>query len=99
MKFKTLDSSRITLIIFIIITILFIFISFTNIYEKFYGAPQYLNHKSKSFDAEREMINRCGLDGAWLANPSKCFDCETSAIDQAGGDISGGFLAKTIKYY
>lgn len=105
MKFRILDSSRITIIIFILITLLFIFISLLNIYEAFSWdgmpdqIPEYLKHKSKSFDAESEMIRRCGIDGAWKSNPTSCFDCETSAVDQADGDIRGGFLAKSIKYY
>lgn len=60
---------------------------------------KYLQHKSKCFDCEDDMISRVGVDGAWMANPSKTFSAETDGIAQAGGDISGGFLGKTMKYY
>jgi hypothetical protein len=45
------------------------------------------------------MINRVGTDGAWMANPSKTFSAETDGIAQSSGDLSGGFLGKTMKYY
>ena len=61
--------------------------------------PQYLQHKSKCFDCEADMINRVGADGAWMANPSKTFSAEKDGIAQSGGELSGGFLAKTMKYY
>lgn len=57
-------------------------------YERFV-IPQYLYHKSKSFDAEREMIAMYGEDAAWMANPAKSFDAEAE----------GGFLGKTMKFY
>lgn len=60
---------------------------------------QYMHHKSKCFDCEADMIDRHGEDGAWMANPSKTFSAEADGIAQAGGDLSGGFLAKTMKYY
>lgn len=63
------------------------------------SVPQYLHHKSKCFDCEADMIERVGADGAWMANPSKTFSAETDGITQAGGELSGGFLGKTMKYY
>jgi hypothetical protein len=63
------------------------------------SVPQYLHHKSKCFDCEADMINRVGTDGAWMANPSKTFSAETDGIAQSSGDLSGGFLGKTMKYY
>jgi len=60
--------------------------------------PEYLNHKTKSFDSEQQMIAQYGLDAAWQGQPTKCFSCENDAVKQKG-DISGGFLAKTMKYY
>ncbi len=59
----------------------------------------YLDHKSKCFSCENQAIAAYGPDGAWLYNPTKGFDDEREAVVQAGGAISGGFLAKTIKYY
>jgi len=58
------------------------------VYERFV-VPQYLYHKSKSFDAEREIIAMYGEDAAWMANPAKSFDAEAQ----------GGFLGKTLKFY
>lgn len=68
-----------------------------NIRESF--IPEYLHHKSKCFSCENAIISKYGADSAWRANPTKGFDDEKEAVLQAGGDISGGFLAKTIKYY
>lgn len=83
------------LILFIIIFVLILLLHYLHI-EKF--SPEYLNHKSSCFSCEKDMINRCGEDCAWKANPSKGFDDEKEAVLQTG-NISGGFLAKTIKYY
>lgn len=92
---------HVTISVFIIITILFIILSIFRIYETFCGdgIPEYLKHKSKCFSCEKQAINEYGLDGAWLANPAKSFDAEREGVIQSNGDISGGFLAKTIKYY
>ena len=59
--------------------------------------PEYLHHKSKSFDAEAEMIARYGPDGAWMANPAKTFSAEAQGVAMNG--LAGGFIAKTLKYY
>jgi len=59
----------------------------------------YLNYKSKCFDCEKEIRSRHGDDAAWLANPSKTFSAEIDGIRQANGDISGGFLGKSIRYF
>lgn len=61
--------------------------------------PQYLNHKGKCFDCEDQMIATHGLDGAWLGQSTKLFSTEKDGISQKDGDLSGGFLGKTMKYY
>lgn len=93
------ESSRVSIITFMMITVIFCILSLLYIHETFAGVPEYLKYKSKSFDGERQAIQMYGLDGAWRANPTSCFDCEISAINQAGGNIKGGFLAKSMKYY
>lgn len=50
---------------------------------------EYLNHKSKCFDCEQDIISRCGVNQAWKAQPTKSFDSE----------LSNGWIAKTMKYY
>jgi hypothetical protein len=50
---------------------------------------EYLNHKSKCFDCEQDIIKRCGVDQAWRAQPTKSFDSE----------LANGWIAKTMKYY
>jgi hypothetical protein len=50
---------------------------------------EYLNHKSKCFDCEQDIIKRCGVDQAWSAQPTKSFDSE----------LTNGWIAKTMKYY
>jgi hypothetical protein len=84
--------------IFILIVILMICKVLFQIKETF-DIPEYLNHKSKCFTCETDMRNRYGDDGAWLANPSKTYSAEIDSIRQAGGNIAGGFLAKSVKYY
>jgi hypothetical protein len=52
--------------------------------------PDYLNHKSKSFDAEIQVYQACGDRCALLlGQPTKSFDSERQNIE----------LGKTIKYY
>jgi hypothetical protein len=60
--------------------------------------PEYLNHKSKCFDCEKEILNNFGEDAVWIAQPSKMFAAESEGMSQTG-TVSGGFLGKTIKYY
>lgn len=60
---------------------------------------EYMNHKTKCFNCEQDIMARLGEDAVWFAQPAKVFDVETEGIAQAGGDMSGGFLAKTLKYY
>ena len=69
-----------------------------NVKETF-DVAQYLHHKSKCFDCEKEAIQKYGPEGAWLANPAKSFDAEVDAVAQQSGALDAGFLAKTIKYY
>lgn len=59
--------------------------------------PEYLNHKSKCFDCEADMIARYGIDGAWLANPTKLFATEQQGVAMDG--LRGGFIGKTMRYY
>lgn len=61
--------------------------------------PQYLSHKGKCFDCEDQMIATHGVDGAWMGQSTKLFSTERDGVQQSGGDISGGFLGKTMKYY
>lgn len=55
--------------------------------ETFY--PDYLNHKTKSFAAERQFYEICGDKCAKLQQPTKSFDSEAQNID----------LGKTMKYF
>lgn len=88
------------IILYSIFGILFIYAltKWCQIIEKYNQIPQYMNHKSKCYDCERDIINRLGKDQAWRAQPSKLFSTETAGIAQTG-KISGGFLGKTMKYY
>lgn len=86
------------LFLFVVLFIAVIVKVALNIKETF-DVPQYLHHKSKCFDCEKEAIARYGHDGAWLANPAKSFDAEVDAVAQNSGALDAGFLAKTIKYY
>jgi hypothetical protein len=87
------------LVMFIFIFILVALKVFLDTKELFNQVPQYLHHKSRCFSCEKDMIDRHGPDAAWMANPSKTFSAEQDGIRQANGDISGGFLGKTMKYY
>jgi hypothetical protein len=60
--------------------------------------PQYMNHPSKCFDCEQDIINRYGVESAWRAQPTKLFSAETEGVAQTG-TIAGGYLGKTLKYY
>ncbi len=84
--------------IFILIVILLICKVLFQIKETF-DIPEYMKHKSRCFSCEREAREIYGDDGAWFANPAKSFSAEIDGIRQAGGNIKGGFIAKTIKYY
>ena len=102
MKFRILDSSRITIIIFILITLLFIFISLLNIYEAFSivaddGVPEYLKHKGRCMDCEKQFINMYGIDSAWRGQQSSSYDSEKQGVDMYGE--AGGAIGKTLKYY
>lgn len=80
------------------ILVLFLFwLIFTGVWLVGEKYVNYLNHKSKCFSCEKEMIQRVGKNGAWMANPAKSFDAEREAVSKNG--LEGGFLAKTIKYY
>ncbi len=50
---------------------------------------QYMNHKSKCYDCEKQILATEGPDNVWKAQPTKSFDSEKQ----------NGWLAKTIKYY
>lgn len=60
--------------------------------------PQYLDHKTKCFSCEKQVLQTHGPKYVWMAQPAKSFDAEREAIIQKGSP-EGGFLAKTIKYY
>lgn len=81
--------------IFIIIVVLVILKVLFDIKETF--LPEYLSHKTKSFDAEKEARLMYGNEGAWKSNPTKSFDSESQGVAMNG--LSGGFIGKTIKYY
>jgi len=93
---------EIYLLIFIIITVLLIIYNLLYIKEQYDNInwnAEYLKHKSKSFSAEKQVIQMYGEDGAWIANPAKTFSTEIDGIIQSNGNINGGFLAKTRKFY
>lgn len=61
---------------------------------------EYLRYSSKCFSCESDIIRRYGTaDAAWMANPSKTFSTEWDGVAQKNGDISGGFIGKSLKYY
>lgn len=66
--------------------------------ERFRPIPQYMNHPTKCFDCEQDIIRRYGTDYTWMAQPTKLFSAEAAGIAQKK-DVSGGFLGKTVKYY
>lgn len=86
----------VTIIIFLIIVVFLLIGVSLNIYEKY---TSYTDHKTKCFDCETDVIKRCGVKAAWMAQPAKSFDAEREAISQTDGRIEGGFMAKTLKYY
>ena len=86
------------LVLFTVVLILVVIKVKLDIKEMFQVA-EYLYHKSSCFDCEKDMINRYGQDAAWMANPSKTFTAESDGIAQANGNISGGFMGKTVKFY
>ena len=63
-----------------------------------FAVPEYLRYASKCFSCETDIINRYGQDAAWMGQPSKLFSGEAQGVQQAG-NISGGFLGKTMRYY
>ena len=90
-----MEAMTVTLSIFIIITILLIWRVTLDMREKY---TTHLDHKTKCFDCESDMIARCGAGCAWRAQPAKSFDAEFDLL-QRNGDIEAGFGAKTLKYY
>ncbi len=82
--------------IFIVLVVLLIGIAILQVKEKF-QQPQYLSHKAKSFDAEKQMRQMYGDDGAWLGTSTKSFASEQQGLSQNG--LAGGFIGKTMKYY
>ncbi len=87
---------EVLIVVFMIVVLLLIFKVSWDIKEKF---STYLDHPSKCFDCEKDIIRRCGEEYAWKAQPAKSFDAEYEAIAQYEGDPRGGYLAKTLKYY
>jgi len=88
-------------VLLIVFLILFVLtgIKVILILKETFAIPEYLRHKSKCFDCENEVIAKYGPQSAWLANPTKGFDDEKDVVLRNNGDISSGYLAKTIKYY
>lgn len=87
---------NVTIVVFMIVfAIIFIHVSLITV-ERY---TTYLDHPSKCFDCEKDIIRRYGEQYAWKAQPAKSFDAELEAISQSGGDPSAGYLAKTLKYY
>lgn len=66
--------------------------------EHFMMMTSYLDHKSKCFDCEQDIIRRLGPGAAWMAQPSKSFDAEGELLARMK-DIRAGYGAKTLKYY
>jgi hypothetical protein len=81
--------------IFIIIVVMLICKILLDVKETF--LPEYLNHKSKCFDCEKQARLIYGDDGAWRDQPTKSFASELQGFDMYG-EI-GGFIGKTMKYY
>ncbi len=97
-----LDSSHVTIIIFIIVTIIFCLLSLFHIYETFIvyrddQVPEYLKHKSRCFSCDQDIRKRCGESSVWRSQPSKSYDSEQQGVDMYGE--AGGFIGKTLKYY
>jgi hypothetical protein len=63
--------------------------------KELFTVSQYLNHKSKCYDCEQDIISREGEDAAWKAQPTKSFDSEAQGVQMDGN----GFIGKTLKYY
>lgn len=86
--------------IFFFIIVLMILLTILQ-YEKFTPqiVPEYLYHKTKCFDCEQEIKDSLGEDAVWAAQPSKLFSTEYEGVMQSNGDIRGGFLGKTLKFY
>lgn len=82
-----------TIIIFGLLLLLFAIKGCLLAYDTF------VDHKSKCFDCERQIMQRCGPNYVWKAQPAKSFDAEVEGVSIMGGDPAGGFLAKTLKYY
>lgn len=59
---------------------------------------QYLNHKTKCFQCEKQLLQDVGDDGVWFAQPSKLYDAEQDGIAQTR-DLSGGYMGKTVMFY
>lgn len=99
-KLQMSPKTKTTVFLFGIIIVLMIALSvLSRMLKEMFQVPQYLHHKSKCFDCEAQIANQFGTDAIWMANPSKTFAAERDGIAQAGGDISGGFLGKTMRYY
>lgn len=90
-----------TLMLFAIIALLLVVLRFSVglLKEMFVATPEYLNYKSKCFSCEQEVLATQGEDAVWMANPTKLFAAEKDGVYQAGGDLAGGYLGKTMKYY
>ena len=67
-------------------------------YIEHYRNGMYLRHSTKCVSCENQMRSMYGDDAAWMGNASKLFSAESDGVRQVG-NISGGFLGKTLPYF
>jgi hypothetical protein len=60
--------------------------------------PEYLSHKMRCADCEKQMLNECGESCVWRAQQTKSFDSERELVGRSGNP-NLGYVAKTVKYY
>ena len=84
-------------VMFLFIFLLVIAKVILDIKEYYYDVPEYMKHKSKCYDCEKQYINMYGVDGAWKGQSSKSYAAEKQGVEQNG--LAGGFIGKSIKYY
>jgi hypothetical protein len=72
---------RIEIIIFIIIALLLLLKVTVSIKEQY---TNYLNYRSKCYSCETDLINRYGLEYAYLGQPTKGFSEEQELILRTG---------------
>jgi hypothetical protein len=60
--------------------------------------PEYLSHKMRCADCEKQMLDECGESCVWRAQQTKSFDSERELVGRSGNP-NLGYVAKTVKYY